>query len=137
MIPDLPALLIARLEGERTPLRQIGSSADIDDAERSVKTRPAAFVMPLAERPSAPPLAAEFTQRVEQACGVLLCVSSRSTNTAEDVVPVRRALREALRGWLPDGCADPLAFAGGRLLRLGSGVLWWQDDFVTSYMETL
>lgn len=142
MIPDLPGLVIARLQAQAKVLRQVGGAADLDAAASALKAKPASFVLPLADRPSAPPFAAEFRQRIVLAAGVLMAVSHKSdprgdAARSEALVPVRQAVRDALARWQPEGCIDPMEFIGGRIVRLADGLLWWQDDFATSYLETV
>jgi hypothetical protein len=130
-IPDLEALAQGRLREQCSVLRQVAGAADLEAAIRSIQTAPAAFCLPVTEAATAPPLAAQFVQRIEAGLRVAIA-------TQGNLVAVRQAIRDALLGWQPEGCGDPLAVSGGRLVRLAdSGVLWWQDDFLTTYMEPL
>lgn len=139
-LPDLAGLVEARLQAQCPLLRQVGGSADLPAAEEALRARPAAFVVPLAERPSDPLLLGDPVQRLSASVGVVLAVANlrdpRGDAAREDLVAVRQQVRAALLGWLPAGCLDRLACAGSRLVRLDPrGVLWWQDDFLASYLE--
>jgi len=141
-LPDLAGLTEARLAAECPMLRQVGGAADIDAAYASLKAKPAAFVLLLSEGASEPPLAAQFVQRIQAAVRVVMAVSNasdaRGDAAAADLLTVRRAVRVALLGWLPEGAADPFAVMGGRLVQLSpNNVVWWQDDFLTSYLEPI
>lgn len=142
VIPDLPGLVEARIQAECSDvIRQIGGAAAFDSAVKSIRSKPAVFVIPLAERPNEPPTAAQFSQLVEVASGIVIAVSnkadSRGDASRESLIVVRRAVSAALLGWVPAGCLSGLAFGGGHLLRLEDGLLWWQDDYVTTYQEVL
>lgn len=140
MIPDLPSAIVARLKAECPVLRDVGGAASLDAVEDQLAAVPAAYVIPLAERPTEPPTAAQFSQLVDVAVGVVYVVSNASASGERDIselVSVRRAAFGALLGWQPEGCLQGLAYAGGRLVRLSDNLLWWQDDFVTNYQEVL
>ena len=139
VIPDRTGMLVARLRAEANILRDVGGAADLDAIDEQVATVPSAFAIPLAERPTEPPTAAQFSQLVDAAVGVVFIVSSASA-AGEDIsepVVVRRAAFAALLGWTPAGCLQGLAYAGGRLIKLSNNLLYWQDDFVTNYQEVL
>lgn len=138
VIPDLTGMLVARLRAEANILRDVGGAADLDAIDEQVATVPSAFVIPLAERPTEPPTAAQFSQLVDAAVGVVFIVSSAAAGEdLSELVIVRRAAFAALLGWAPAGCLQGLAYAGGRLIKLSNNLLYWQDDFVTNYQEVL
>lgn len=140
MIPDLPSVVTARLRAECAVLRDVGSAAGLDAVEDHLAAVPAAYVIPLAERPTDPPTAAQFSQLVDVAVGVVYVVSNASAYGERDIselVAVRRAVFAALLSWVPEGCLQGFAFGGGRLIKLSNNLLWWQDDFVTNYQEVL
>lgn len=140
VIPDLTSMLVARLRAEANILRDVGGAADLDAIDEQIATVPSAFAIPLAERPTEPPTAAQFSQLVDAAIGVVFIVSNVSASGSDDIselVAVRRAAFAALLGWVPAGCLQGLAYAGGRLIKLSNNLLYWQDDFVTNYQEVL
>ncbi len=139
VIPDLTSMLVARLRAEAGILRDVGGAADLDAIDEQVATVPSAFAIPLAERPTEPPTAAQFSQLVDAAVGVVFIVSSASPagEDLSELVAVRRAAFTALLGWVPAGCLQGLAYAGGRLIKLSNNLLYWQDDFITNYQEVL
>ncbi|MDR0701321.1 MAG: hypothetical protein LBF61_02760 [Azoarcus sp.] len=145
MIVDLPALALARLraeDGVRRRFRHIGGAADLAAAQTALKSRPAVFVLPLAERAGSPLLAGEFRQRKILQIGIVIADADASDSAGaavqSGIVAARAVIERALigeNGWRPEGCDDALAWSGGRLARLANnGVLWWQDDYVTSQL---
>ncbi|MDR2450996.1 MAG: hypothetical protein LBE85_04325 [Candidatus Accumulibacter sp.] len=145
MIVDLPALALERLRAHpdvRARLRHIGGAADLAAAQMALKARPAVFVLPLAERAGPPLLAGEFRQKKILQIGVVIADSDAGDSAGAAVrggiAAARRVIERALigpDGWQPEGCADALAWSGGRLARLSAnGVLWWQDEYVASQL---
>lgn len=139
MIPDLAGQTVERLTLMATLLRQVGAAADLAAAEQGVRTTPAAFVLPLADRATAAPHTAEFRQRVLQSVRVVFAVTNkadaRGDAARESLITARQNARHVIAGWVPEGCIEPLEFTAGQLLRLDRGLLWWQDDFATAYLE--
>ena len=140
-------LVIARLTAEVSTLKQIGGSADFNAAiQGGPLTPPAAFVIPLAERPSDNELATTaVSQRDNVSCGVVFAVRNLRDALGREAHVELRALRiavmTALLGWTPDSDVyDVFTFApsGGRLLQFADQVLWWQDDFSTAlYLRSI
>lgn len=140
VIPDLPSIVVARLKAACAVLRDVGGAAGLDAVDESLAAVPAAYAIPLAERPTEPPTAAQFSQLVDAAVGIVFVVTGAAAAGEDDIselVTVRRAAFAALLGWQPEGCLQGLAFAGGRLVKLSDNLLYWQDDFVTNYQEVL
>ena len=50
-----------------------------------------------------------------------------------DLSPLRRAVYSTLSGHRPAECLDPFHFRKGRLLHISDGVIWWQDEYQTSF----
>ena len=139
MIPDFVGQAVERLAQIATMLRQVGAAADLAAAEQGVRTTPAAFVLPLAERAGAAPHTAEFRQRVLLSARVVFAVSNkadaRGDAARESLITARQNARHVIAGWVPEGCIEPAEFTAGQLLRLDRGLLWWHDDFATAYLE--
>lgn len=112
-------------------LRQVGSVADIDEAERSQKTVPAAFASPLADRPLRLVLDDEFVRDDLIYVRVNMLVSNRPADKKSGaLIAVRNFVGGALIGWVPPDCNEPLFWAGGELLKVSGAALWWHDDYV-------
>lgn len=129
---------ITRLKTHCALCKLVAGAAGFANAEAQLRNKiPAAFVLPLAESAEANELSSGISQRVAQRFGVVLAVSNHRDAGGEaalgDLAPVRSAVMTALLGWAVDGNHDPVEFAGGRLVDLSQGVLWWQDDFLTRF----
>ncbi|MFA7238697.1 MAG: hypothetical protein WC091_01185 [Sulfuricellaceae bacterium] len=112
-------------------LRQVGSVADIDEAERAQKAVPAAFLSPLEDRPLRLSLDDEFVRDDLVYVRVIMLVSNRPADKKGGaLIAVRNFVGESLVGWTPPGCNEPLFWVGGGLLKVSGAALWWHDDFV-------
>ena len=81
MIPDLPSAVVARLKAGCDVLRDVGGAAGLDSIDEQLATVPAAFAIPLAERPTDPPTAAQFSQLVDVAVERRLYVADLTAGT--------------------------------------------------------
>ncbi|MDR2092279.1 MAG: hypothetical protein LBP58_03030 [Azoarcus sp.] len=139
---DLSALVRERLGKHpltRETLRQIGGASDLPEARRALRATPAAFVFPLAESVSGPLFAGNFRQVKELHVAVVTVAPDArqgvggTRGTGIDMA--RNLVETALigeNGWMPEGCSDVLAWAGGRLAVVDNGgFVWWQDDYAT------
>lgn len=127
---------IDRLRATLTGMRLVGGAADFDAALRGVLSTPSAFVIPLVERP--------IDDAENDYCGVggtrnyfgvILVVENHRDATGEaslvELEPIRRQVKAALRGWLPDSHGEPIKFVLGELVQAkGDAQLWWSDEFV-------
>jgi hypothetical protein len=122
-------------------LKKVSGAADLAAAESGLKHPPAAFVLPLEERPGGNERdSGTLLQRNVVRFAVLLAVSNLRDAAGEQAQADLRALRPlvmgALIGWQPGASWNPLEFGGGRLLYLADRLLWWRDEFVTAnYLE--
>ena len=142
-----PELVIARIDAQVAAFKHIGGSADLNAAiQGGPLTPPAAFVIPLAERPRQNEYASEIvSQRDDVSCGVIYAVRNLRDALGREAHVELRALRisvmTALLGWTPDSDVyDVFTYApsGGRLLQFADQVLWWQDDFATAlYLRSI
>lgn len=125
-------------------VRQFGGAADLDAAISGSVTVPAVFVMPQTEAAAKTPMSSGVVrQTFVPNWGVVLVVSNRrdaaGTAALGDLAPLRKSVREALVGWVPDAdTGEPVFGTGGRLLRMdGDGRLWWVDSFeFTTYFRS-
>jgi hypothetical protein len=134
------ASLIARLS-DTGLFRLVGGAAEFGTAEDTAPPTPAAFVLTLGEDSNAkPPFTSDSIQRVTRLYGVIQCVrnvrdASGAAATAA-LKDVRRPMLKQLIGWEPFAGGEPLIFMRGRLLKFQSGLLWWQDDFLTTFFSS-
>lgn len=131
---DLSAV-VARLKSQITGLKSIGASADLDAAIGGAVTTPSAYVLPLAESATEEDMLSETAETVVQVFGVVHVLSNKrdaqGAAALNDLATLRRNLRTALVGWVPDAASgEPVHFRGGRLLRMdGDARMWWIDEF--------
>ena len=140
------AAVAERLGGLETleAVLSVYDAAQVD----SIRKLPAAVVVSLAERAvsgQSDPGHALLPQTVEMRIGVILVFGSPNDpsgrKTCADNTPaeVLGQIREKLLGWLPPpptenhGVTGPLAFAAGRLIEIGDGRIFWQDEWSCRY----
>lgn len=132
---------VARLKEAGTPFRQAGGAAELDAAlVGGLKAAPAAFVLPLGEEPGQNTRVNGTLQVVTASVGVVLAVrnvtDARGDAALDDLATLRAWVRGKLLGWVPVAGYVEAEYAGGRVLALAGGVLWWQDDWLTQYVVT-
>jgi hypothetical protein len=129
--------IVERIRDQAAAFKKVGLAADLAAARRELKQEPAAFVIPVLDRSGQNELANGVSQYVLQRFGVVIAVQNLRDQAAiaaqEELAPLRLALITALLGWAPDEERDPCTYGGGRLVGLTDRVLWWQDNFDTSY----
>lgn len=132
-----PALIQARLSSQVATLKKVGGSADLTSAQQDLKNKlPAAYVVENRETPGPNEIVTLVSQRNATRFSVVLALQNlrdpRGEAAQQALRPIRVSIITALLGWPPGPEYDVCLFGGGRLLKLDDGVLWWQDDFVTS-----
>lgn len=133
-------LVIDRLRDRVTELRVVAGAAAITAAQEDLKTTPAAYVIPLGEQAARNALVGGgHSQQVSVRFGVVLAArnvrDARGQAGHEELERLREAAKSALIGWAPDADHDPIELARGQLLALTDTILWWQDEYLTSYYE--
>lgn len=126
-----------RLKTNASELMFVGGTADIPDGKMPAKL-PAAFVHPLSDSAAPNSLVSGVDQRITVRFAVLLCVRDARPKMLQgrsltQLDAVRESVRTALLNWQPAGASDVCTFAGGNLRDVGSGHLWWQDDYLTAH----
>lgn len=132
------AALIARLDALPV-LKLVSGAADFATAaEAKPLALPAAYLLPLQEQPGANQLSMAVAQVVTASFGIALAIANvadaKGRAALADLAAVRAAVGPALLGWAPNEDCTPLEYAGGALLGFKSGVLWWQDVYVTQFV---
>lgn len=135
-VPDL-TIVANRIRAHCPDFIEVGGATDYVTAVAASMATPAAFVVPLGEIPGDSDLDVGIAQRVTLHIGVVIAVQNMSDRAGaaalDDLAPARTAVRQALLAWTSAGFTDPWRMAGGRLLEMDNGVLWWQDDFAATY----
>lgn len=130
--------ILARLQAGSTGIVAFGRAADFTSASQNLRQKtPAAFLLNLAERAGQNQYIGVVGQLLTARFGVVLAIQNlrdpQGEAAQDDLEPIRIAVRSALLGWTPDSADSPCVCSGGRLLALHANVLWWQDDFETTY----
>jgi len=132
------ATLKARVQTAMPSLRSIEGAASLEQALASgARVSPAAFIIPLAEKSGVNQLATSAVQqRITASFAVVLSVrdygdARGDAAISHDLSPLRVALLEALMGFAPGSNWDAITHAGGTLLQIKNGNLFWQDKFMT------
>lgn len=123
-----------RLKAE-TSLRMVDGALELAAALKapSVAT-PAAFVVPMADRPGADAaFSGSVLQAVETTLSIVLVLDNKRDSTGsaanDELERLRGEIRKALLGWAPDGVDSPLTAGRGQLIDLDNGRVWWGDEF--------
>lgn len=125
--------VVTRLQERLTGLREIAAAAGLEAAMSGNLAAPAVYVIPLNESA----LALEHTGAVDelltQVVGVILVVETRDSTGGEgvtDLAGLRRQVKRALLGWVPDDTTgEPVRFLGGEIVEFANGRLWWSDEY--------
>lgn len=133
------ASIIARLS-DTGLFRLVGGAVEFGAAADTAPPPPAAFVLPLGEDGNVKIPFTSGIQKITRLYGVVLCVrnvrDAGGAAAGADLKSLRREVLAQLIGWEPFGGAEPLMFSKGRLLKFESGLLWWQDDFLTTFFSS-
>ena len=117
---------------------KIGLAGDFQTAQANLRIQaPAAFVIPSSERAGPSELVQRVSQRVAFRFAVVLAIQNlrdmQGDAAQTDLDPIRQGVKAALLGWQPDAADSPITFVAGRLVKWADGVLWWLDEFETTY----
>lgn len=152
--PATDALALARaVEGRLralvdTSLVPVLSALDRDAVKSAGQRRRIVVVAPATEQPADTAVGEDDGpgRAVTSTVHVLSVVATRNAPGGADAAGRLRTSRDmarlALAGWVPEGSAAPLRYAGGRLIDprgwLGEGLTVWQDAYAaTGWMNFL
>ncbi len=111
--------------------RRVSIALDLSQINR--ETCPSLFLMPLDDDATE----RGQPQRIYTGIGLVFAVRNLSDGRGAaglaDLSPLRRAVYSTLFGYRPAECLDPFHFRRGRLLHISDGVIWWQDEYQTSF----
>lgn len=121
-------------------LRQVGTAVEYGAALAGSPPAPCIFVIGLGDDGAAEAPVTSGVQLITRRFGIVQCVrnvrDAAGAGAAGDAKSVRRHVLDQLLDWAPGDAFDPLQFVRGRLLDFDAGILWWQDDFVTTFMSS-
>ncbi len=126
------------LKGAVTALADVGLAGDFQTAMQNLRLKaPAAFVLPGPERGGPNEYINAVSQRVTLRFSVVLAIQNlrdmQGDAAQTDLDPIRTAVLGALLGWQPAAADSPITYGAGRMVKWADGVLWWQDDYDTTY----
>lgn len=134
------AEIVARLDASVADLKTVQGAAEFAALRGEAPPRerqPAAYVLPLVDAAGRNDLVNAIRQNVVARFGVVLALGNlrdpHGATASVAIEGVRDAVRDALLGWAPTAEHDPVVYAGGRMVGLKDGVVWWQDDFTTAF----
>lgn len=137
-LDDIQARLTATAAPPLKLVASVASSPAAQGQARGVPQSPAAFVLLTSEDADPSRYATgAHAQRTRSRFGVLQAVRELSDAKGgagmTTLQTVRTAVIGALIGWQPESVDEPIDFVRGQLVDLQDGVLWWLDEFGTSF----
>lgn len=134
--------VIARLTDQAPSFKQVaGAAAFQAAAESNPLATPAAYVLPLGERPEPNGLDNEqgVEQRVNVSIGIVIVLSNvadaQGAAAGSDLAALRGEVKAALLGWAPASADEVMERGPSSLLAFRDQHLWWQDTYTTAYYE--
>lgn len=111
----------------------------VGDKGSNPAATPAAYVFLLAENPQPNEWADIVQQRVQAAVSVVLVVRNVGDSTGEkamvDLDGLRKLVKSQVFGWQASPELDPFTRGRGELLTFRDGHVWWQDAYLTAYID--
>lgn len=125
-----------RLREQLTALREVAGAASLDAVLSGRVSAPAAYVFREAQQASPNEGANYISQRIGVRLGVVLVVRNvadpRQGDSSDEAEALAEQVRDALLGWAPADEAEPLEYAGGRLVSMQNGFYFWMDSYTTA-----
>jgi len=125
-----------RLREQLPDLREVAGAASLDAVLGGRVSAPAAYVFREAQQASPNEGANFITQRIGVRLGVVLVVRNvrdpRQGDSSDEAEALSLQVRDALYGWAPAAEAEPLEYAGGRLVSMQNGFYFWMDSYTTA-----
>lgn len=127
--------VIDKLDGLKA-FRQVDGALAMADLRQALKSAPAAFVIPTAERAGENRLAGAHDQKIDVGFTVVVAIAAAAR--AADSVPeslheLTAAVRDALTGWTHPDMSSATEYGGGQIINLTGGYLFWRLDFRARY----
>lgn len=138
----MPVILRLRDRLADLKLREIEPAAGLNAAMNGNRAAPAVYVIPLSERGVHQPHTGDVDQLEHRLVAVFMTVEAidtRGGNGAIDLESLRKRVKKALIGWVPEQeTGDPMLFHSGDLVDFpGDGRIWWADEYgFTGYFRS-
>lgn len=133
---DLVTPLITQLTPIGAPWLEVEGLLKLSELDDKTPRRlPKLYVIEMSER-ATPDVrgTGPYLQTVQLELGVVVVMANINDKTPS-LTPIRQLVRQRLFGWQMHQDTEPLALAGGSLLKIGSGYVAWLDRFITEYTE--
>lgn len=134
--------LKAHLRSTVPQLKLVGGGPEfqqVGDKGANPTVTPAAYVFLLAENPLPNQWADIVQQQVQAAVSIVLVVRNVADSTGEkamaDLDGLRKQVKDQVFGWPASTEHDPFTRGRGELLTFRDGHVWWQDIYLTSYLD--
>lgn len=132
------SLIVTRVTTQVSALKRVAESMDMPSAQDDIKSiGPAAYVLPLQDPVGPNALTNAVAQLVTSRFGVMLAVrnlrDTRGAAARGELTALRSSVADALLNWSPGAAYSPCEYAGGALALLDDGVLWWMDQYRTTF----
>lgn len=132
--------LVTKLAADVQEFKAVEGAAELEAVVKSgVRVTPSAYVLPLSEDAvNTASGTMVITQKVITNFAVVYAVKNLSDARGKKAIEtILRDLRlktlDALVGWVPGDGFNQCEFAGGSLLRLEKGTVYWRDRFQTRH----
>ena len=133
---DVVTLLVTQLNPQDALWLEVDGLLKLSELDdKTPKRLPKLYVIEMSER-AKPDVrgSGPYLQTVQLELGVVVVMASIN-GQQPSLTPIRKQVRERLFGWRPHIDAEPLALAGGSLLKISSHYVAWLDRFITEYTE--
>lgn len=136
MIDALRARILATVPA----IKFVGTAPDFQHAaESNPKITPACFVIPMGKVPRPSAMADVVVQRVTSTVGIVLVVrnlsDAKGVAAGGDMEALSRLVKNQVYGWQAQPELDPFELGNSHLLTFRDGHMWWQDQYLTSYLD--
>ena len=132
--------VVTKLSADVSEFKAVEGAAELEHVIKSgVRVTPSAYVLPLSEAATSTASATMIvTQKVTTSFAVVYAVKNLSDARGNKAIEtILRDLRlktlAALVGWGPGSGFNQCEYAGGSLLRLAKGTVYWKDKFQTHH----
>lgn len=129
-----------RVKALQTAFVSVEIGAAFAVAVEQTRAYPSAWVVPMREATQPNRLGANRTRQKITATVALVYavrgVTGAAGGAALDIMALRIPVRDGLIGWKHPDAIGQTEFAGGGVVTIADGVMWWQDNFTADFYVT-
>lgn len=116
----------------------IHGAASLESAMTSgPRKMPSIWCIPLSDQAAPNQIVGGVCQLVTASVGIVIAVHNVRDATGDasrhDLEMLRDDISGALLNWIPPDAEAQVTYVRGRLIRIEDGVIWWQDEYQTTY----